>query len=153
VEIDLIDCIMKVGELDSGITCVFAFETAYFLILGLALLKATMRKPTPAKRVIGQKINSRYIRFGIGTMTAQFRYGIVTGILKMGTLISQVKKNIRIAGSTYRSLKVLASKEKGEDARHRPRGDELTVSFCYRQFGRLQPTGYHITLRRFPRQL
>ena len=50
--------------------------------LGFALLKATIRKPMPAQTVIGQKINSRYIRFGIGMMTIQFRYGIVTGNLE-----------------------------------------------------------------------
>jgi hypothetical protein len=55
----------------------------------------------PAQTVIGQKINSRYIRFGIGTMTVQFKYGSFTGILKKGMLISQVKKNIRIAGNMY----------------------------------------------------
>ena len=82
------------------------------LDLGFALLKATIRKPTPAQTVIGQKINSRYIRFGMGMMTIQFRYGIVTGILKNGILISQVKKNIRIAGRMYLSLKFRASKEK-----------------------------------------
>ena len=82
------------------------------LDLGFALLKATIRKPMPAQTVIGQKINSRYIRFGIGMMTIQFRYGIVTGILKNGILISQVKKNIRIAGRMYLSLKFRASKEK-----------------------------------------
>jgi hypothetical protein len=83
------------------------------------LLKATIRKPMPVKNVIGQKMNNRYSRFGIGIVTTQFKYEIVTGILKTGMLISQVKTNIRIAGSTYRSLKVLASKEKGEDASHR----------------------------------
>ena len=82
------------------------------LDLDFALLKATIRKPMPAQTVIGQKINSRYIRFGIGMMTIQFRYGIVTGILKNGILISQVKKNIRIAGRMYLSLKFRASKEK-----------------------------------------
>jgi len=71
------------------------------LDLGFVLLKATIRKPRPAQTVIGQKINSRYIRFGIGTMTVQFKYGSFTGILKKGMLISQVKKNIRIAGNMY----------------------------------------------------
>ena len=82
------------------------------LDLGFALLKATIRKPMPAQTVIGQKINSRYIRFGIGTITAQFKYGIVTGILKTGILISQVKKNIRIAGKMYLSLKFWPQKKK-----------------------------------------
>ena len=52
------------------------------LDLDFALLKATIRKPTPAQTVIGQKINSRYIRFGIGMMTVQFRYGSFTGNLE-----------------------------------------------------------------------
>ena len=34
------------------------------------------------------------------------------GILKNGILISQVKRNIRIAGRMYLNLKVSASKEK-----------------------------------------
>jgi hypothetical protein len=34
-------------------------------------------------------------------MTVQFKYGSFTGILKKGMLISQVKKNIRIAGNMY----------------------------------------------------
>jgi len=82
------------------------------LDLGFALLKATIRKPMPAQTVNGQKINNRYIRFGIGTMTVQFKYGSLMGILKNGILISQVKKNIRIAGRMYLSLKFRASKEK-----------------------------------------
>ena len=52
------------------------------LDLGFALLKATIRKPMPAQTVIGQKINSRYIRFGIGTMTVQFRYWKLHGNLE-----------------------------------------------------------------------
>jgi hypothetical protein len=82
------------------------------LDLDFALLKATIRKPMPAQTVIGQKTNSRYIRFGIGMMTVQFRYGSFRGILKNGILISQVKRNIRIAGSMYCNLNVSASKEK-----------------------------------------
>ena len=82
------------------------------LDLDFALLKATIRKPTPAQTVIGQKINSRYIRFGIGIITVQFKTGSLMGILKNGILISQVKKNIRIAGRMYLSLKFRASKEK-----------------------------------------
>ncbi len=82
------------------------------LDLGFALLKATIRKPMPAQTVIGQKINSRYIMFGIGIITVQFKTGSFMGILKNGILISQVKKNIRIAGRMYLSLKFRASKEK-----------------------------------------
>jgi hypothetical protein len=75
------------------------------LDLDFALLKATIRKPTPAQTVIGQKINNRYIRFGIGTMTVQFRYGSFMGILKTGMLINQVNRNIRIAGRMYLNFK------------------------------------------------
>jgi hypothetical protein len=105
--------------------------------LGFALLKATIRKPMPAQTVIGQKTNSRYIRFGIGMMTVQFRYGSFRGILKNGILISQVKRNIRIAGSMYCNLNVSASKEK--------RKLKWVTVFCC-QFARLKPSSHHTAL-------
>jgi hypothetical protein len=105
------------------------------LDLGFALLKATIRKPMPAQTVIGQKINNRYIRFGIGMMTVQFRYGSFMGILKNGILISQVKRNIRIAGSMYCNLNVSASKEKRKLK-------WFTVFFFCCQFARLKPSSH-----------